>query len=140
MYWHLRNSMILSETLVKAKHQRDVWKRMSWESWQYMCIHRSFFQFIDHLYSPPLSKACRPIGSIANIYSWYNLSFNLATKTVNVGLCTCNTVGPTSHLIVFSVYVYAVYFYIDTFTKMTQMHYAMQYSNTGRWSRKLGYV
>jgi len=28
--------MILSETLVTAKHQRDVCKRMSRDSWQYM--------------------------------------------------------------------------------------------------------
>src|SRR6218665_840858 len=42
------------------------------------------------------------IGTIANIYSLCNLTFNLAIKTVNVGLCwahvklnsfyTCNTV------------------------------------------------
>jgi len=29
-------------------------------------------------------NACTSIGSIANIYSLYNLTFNLAIKTVNV--------------------------------------------------------
>src|SRR6218665_910337 len=32
-------------------------------------------------------NTCTCIGSIANIYSLCNLGFNLAIKTVNVGLC-----------------------------------------------------
>ena len=70
------------------------------------------------------------VGSIANIYSLYDLTFNLAMKTVEVGLYvklnlfyTFNTV---LHIlirpIVLPVYVYAVYFYITTFTKMTHMY------------------
>jgi len=32
-------------------------------------------------------NTCTSTGSIANIYFLYNLTFNLAIKTVNVGLC-----------------------------------------------------
>jgi len=38
-YWNLRISMIVSESLVKAKHQGNVRKRMSWESWQYLQMY-----------------------------------------------------------------------------------------------------
>jgi len=41
-YWNLRILMILSETLVKAKHQRDDCKRMSWDSWQYLHTYRQY--------------------------------------------------------------------------------------------------
>jgi len=38
--------MILSETLVKAKHQRDVCNRMSWDSWQYMHMYRQYSKLL----------------------------------------------------------------------------------------------
>jgi len=41
--------MILSETLVTAKHQRDVCKRMTWDSWQYMYTLYTCRQYSKHL-------------------------------------------------------------------------------------------
>ena len=36
--------------------------------------------------TPGNTCTCRPIGSIVNIYSLYNVTFDLTIKTVNVGL------------------------------------------------------
>ena len=66
-YWNLRISMIIRD-LVKAKHQRDVFVRECPETPGNTCT----------------SIGSRPIG---NICSLYNLTFNLAIKTVNVDLC-----------------------------------------------------
>src|SRR6218665_3700285 len=101
---------------------------MSRDSWKYMYMYRQYILYI------------------ANIYSLYNFTFNLAIKTVNVGLCNTLVLHlqystPTSHLFIVSpAYVYADYFYINTFTKITLMHIMQCNTLRQRLTQKLGYV
>src|SRR6218665_1171166 len=127
MYWNLRISMILSETLVKAKNTKGM--------------------FVKECSETP-DNTCTYIGSIANIYSLYNLTFNLAIKMLMQAYVklklfyTCDTV---LHILLCYLFTCMFTEFISILIHLPKWHiciiaYAMEYYKTERLRRKLGYV